>query len=48
MGTKSRETLYGSAIHKLFGVTRDFTGNLPAFPGIFPDNPARAALPDRR
>jgi len=28
------------AIRKLFGVARDLTGNLPAFPAIFPDNPA--------
>jgi len=28
------------AIRKLFGVTKDYTGNLPAFPSIFPDNEA--------
>lgn len=28
------------AICKLFGVTKDHTGNLPAFPSIFPDNEA--------
>lgn len=28
------------AIRRLFKVTRDTTGNMPAFPAIFPDNPA--------
>jgi len=28
------------AIRKLFGVARDYTGNLPALPAIFPDNEA--------
>jgi putative SOS response-associated peptidase YedK len=29
-----------AAIRALFKVTKDFTGNLPAMPAIFPDNPA--------
>ncbi len=33
--TKSQD-----AMRKLFGVTNDYTGNLPIYPGIFPDNPA--------
>lgn len=28
------------AIRDLFKVDKDFTGNLPSYPAIFPDNPA--------
>jgi len=28
------------AIRRLFKVTKDYSGNLPTFPAIFPDNPA--------
>jgi putative SOS response-associated peptidase YedK len=33
--TKSQD-----AMRRLFAVSKDYTGNLPIYPGIFPDNPA--------